>query len=35
MDLNQGSADLEFMEEKKLVIVPMMMDGKLLATQLD
>ena len=35
MDLNQGSADLEFIEEKKLVIIPMMMDGKLVATELD
>jgi sugar lactone lactonase YvrE len=35
MDLNQGSADLEFMEEEKLAIIPMMMDGKLVATQLD
>ena len=35
MDLNQGSADIEFIEEKKLVIIPMMMDGKLVATELD
>ena len=35
MDLNQGSADLEFMEKEKLAIIPMMMDGKLVATQLD
>ncbi|WP_287310983.1 SMP-30/gluconolactonase/LRE family protein [Mesorhizobium sp.] len=35
MDLNQGSADLEFLEEKKLAIIPMMMDGKLVATRLD
>jgi sugar lactone lactonase YvrE len=35
MDLNQGSADLEFMEKEKLVIIPMMMDGKLVATKLD
>jgi sugar lactone lactonase YvrE len=35
MDLNQGSADLEFMEEKKLAIIPMMIDGKLVATRLD
>jgi sugar lactone lactonase YvrE len=35
MDLNQGSADLEFMEEEKLAIIPMMMDGKLVATRLD
>lgn len=34
MDLNQGSADLEFLEEKKLAIIPMMMDGKLVATRL-
>jgi sugar lactone lactonase YvrE len=35
MDLNQGSADLEFMGEEKLAIIPMMVDGKLVATRLD
>ncbi|CAN7681076.1 SMP-30/gluconolactonase/LRE family protein [Phyllobacterium sp. LjRoot231] len=35
MDLNQGSADLEFMEGEKLAIIPMMMDGKLVATRVD
>jgi sugar lactone lactonase YvrE len=35
MDLDQGSADLEFMENEKLVIIPMMMDGKLIATRVD
>jgi len=35
MDLNQGSADLEFMEKERLVVIPMMMDGKLVATELD
>lgn len=34
LDLSQGSADLEFIEEKKLVIIPMMMDGKLVANEL-
>jgi sugar lactone lactonase YvrE len=31
IDLNQGSADLEYDETKKLAIIPMMMDGKLVA----
>ena len=35
MDLNPGSADLEFMEKEKLAIIPMMNDGKLVATELD
>lgn len=35
MDLNQGSADLEFREDGKLAIIPMMMDGKLVAIRLD
>jgi len=29
LDLNQGSADLEFIENGKLAIIPQMMDGKL------
>jgi len=29
LDLNQGSADLEFIENGKLAIIPLMMDGKL------
>jgi sugar lactone lactonase YvrE len=35
MDLNQGSADLEFVEGEKLVIIPMMMDGKVTAYRID
>ena len=35
MDLNQGSADLEFLESEKLVIIPMMMDGKVTAHRID
>ena len=35
MDLNQGSADLEFIESEKLVIVPMMMDGMIAAYRID
>jgi sugar lactone lactonase YvrE len=35
LDLNQGSADHEFLEEDRLIIVPMMMDGKVVAYRLD
>jgi sugar lactone lactonase YvrE len=35
MDLNQGSADLEFVETEKLVIIPMMMDGKVTAHRIE
>ena len=35
MDLNQGSADLEFVDTEKLVIIPMMMDGKVTAHRID
>jgi sugar lactone lactonase YvrE len=35
MDLNQGSADLEFVETEKLAIIPMMMDGKVTAHRID
>ena len=35
MDLNQGSADLEFLDNEKLVIIPMMMDGKVTAHRID
>jgi sugar lactone lactonase YvrE len=35
LDLNQGSADLEFLESEKLVIIPMMMDGTVIAHRLD
>jgi hypothetical protein len=33
--LNQGSADLEFIENGKLAIIPMMIDGKVNAYKLD
>ena len=35
LDLNQGSADLEFIEAKRLVVIPMMMDGKVTSYKLD
>jgi streptogramin lyase len=35
LDLNQGSADHEFIEGERLVVVPMMMDGKVTAYRLD
>jgi hypothetical protein len=35
LDLNQGSADLEFMPGEKLAIIPMMMDGQVVAYRLD
>ena len=35
MDLNQGSADLEFVEDGKLAIIPMMMDGKVTAYRVE
>ena len=35
LDLKQGSADLEFIEAKRLVIIPMMMDGKVMAFKID
>jgi hypothetical protein len=31
MDLNQGSADHEFVESEDLVVIPMMMDGTITA----
>lgn len=31
LDLNQGSADLEFIESGRLAIIPMMLDGKVIA----
>jgi sugar lactone lactonase YvrE len=34
-DLNQGSADLEFVENDKLAIVPMMIDNKITAYKID
>ncbi len=35
LDLNQGSADLEFVRSKSLVLIPMMLDGKLVAYKLN
>jgi sugar lactone lactonase YvrE len=35
LDLNQGSADHEFVEKDRLVVLPMMMDGKVTAYRLD
>jgi sugar lactone lactonase YvrE len=35
LDLNQGSADLEYIQSKKLVLIPMMLDGKLVAYKLN
>ena len=35
IDLNQGSADLEFVDAEKLAIIPMMMDGKVTAHRID
>ena len=34
MDLNQGSADLEYVEKDQLAIIPMMKDGKVTAYKL-
>lgn len=31
LDLNQGAADLEYIQSKHLAIIPMMMDGKVIA----
>lgn len=35
LELKQGSADLEFIEAKRLAIIPMMMDGKVTSYKLD
>jgi len=35
LDLNQGSADLEFIESKRLAVIPMMMDGTVATYRLD
>jgi sugar lactone lactonase YvrE len=35
MDLNQGSADHEYIESEKLVVIPMMMDGTVAAYKVD
>ncbi len=31
LDLNQGSADHEYIQSKKLIVIPMMLDGKIVA----
>ena len=35
LDLNQGSADHEFIKSKRLVIIPMMMDGTVVAYEVE
>jgi sugar lactone lactonase YvrE len=35
LDLNQGSADLEYVEGDRLAIIPMMMDGKVVAYRIE
>lgn len=35
LDLNQGSADLEYLEGDKLAVVPMMMDGRVVAYRIE
>jgi hypothetical protein len=35
MDLNQGSADHEYIEDEKLVVIPMMMDGTVAAYKIE
>lgn len=35
MDLNQGSADHEYLEGESLAVIPMMMDGKVIAYKVD
>jgi hypothetical protein len=35
LDLNQGSADLTYLPDKKLVLIPMMLDNSLVAYRLD
>jgi hypothetical protein len=35
LDLNQGSADLEYLPDQKLAIVPMMLDGVVVAYHID
>ena len=35
LDLNQGSADLTYLPDKKVVLIPMMLDNSLVAYQLD
>jgi sugar lactone lactonase YvrE len=35
LDLNQGSADLEYIEGDKLAVIPMMMDGRVVAYRIE
>ena len=35
IDLNQGSADLTYLPDKKIVLIPMMLDNTLVAYRLD
>jgi hypothetical protein len=35
IDLNQGSADLTYLPDKKTVLIPMMLDNSLVAYSLD
>ena len=35
LDLNQGSADLEYIEDQKLAVIPMMMDGVVRAYRIE
>ncbi len=35
MDLDQGSADLEFIPDQKLVVIPMMMNGSVAAYKVE
>jgi sugar lactone lactonase YvrE len=35
LDLNQGSADLEYLEGDKLAVIPMMMDGRVVAYRIE
>jgi sugar lactone lactonase YvrE len=35
IDLNQGSADLEYIEGEKLAVIPMMMDGRVVAYRIE
>ena len=35
IDLNQGSADLTYLPDKKIVLIPMMLDNSLVAYRLD
>jgi len=35
LDLNQGSADLMYLEGDKLAVIPMMMDGRVVAYRIE